>query len=361
MVTAASYKRMWRLLNQEQKQWGIRVPREKAESVRRLLARRSILDKSLRPYSDQNFVIFPVKSTDNLPKDESYGVVQQSFVSRRIYPNLDKKLLNLLPANLYELRPHSFDVLGGKAVVIQLHDSLIAFSEAIAKALTDMGFSSVYLRTSQVEGPFRLRRLQLLHGEPIERLIHKENGVNIVVSLKTAYFNPRLSTEHERIVQLAEQHEKVLDMFTGVGPFALQLAKHRLASVDAWDINPEAIDCLRESISLNRINPNKIRTKIGDAKDLVEGMESGIFDRVLMNLPGQSVNYIHAALSACRKGGIIHYYRFADTKMSGSGVIEVFNVFSAQYGFKTAHVRTHRVREVAPGRTHYCCDIRKLE
>ncbi|MHA2368642.1 MAG: hypothetical protein ACXADX_07475, partial [Candidatus Hodarchaeales archaeon] len=130
--------------------------------------------------------------------------------------------LSLLPTELYELRPRGFDILGGKVVVIQLHDSLIAFSEAIAKVLTDMGYSSVYLRTSQVEGPFRLRRLQLLHGDPIERLIHKENGVKIVVSLKTAYFNPRLSTEHERVVQLAEQRERVLDMFTGVGPFALQ-------------------------------------------------------------------------------------------------------------------------------------------
>ncbi|MFW9915105.1 MAG: class I SAM-dependent methyltransferase family protein, partial [Candidatus Thorarchaeota archaeon] len=261
----------------------------------------------------------------------------------------------------YELRPRSFDVLGGKVVIIQLHDSLIAFSKAIAQALVDMGFSSVYLRTSQVEGPFRLRHLQLLHGEPIERLIHKENGVNIVVSLKTAYFNPRLSTEHERVVRVAGQHERVLDMFTGVGPFALQLAKYRLASVDAWDINPDAIDCLRESISLNRINPNKIHTKIGDAKDLAEGMESEIFDRVLMNLPGQSVNYIHEALSACRKGGMIHYYRFGDTELSGSEVIDEFNHISAQYSFKTAHIRTHRVREVAPGRTLYCCDIRKLE
>jgi tRNA (guanine37-N1)-methyltransferase len=348
-------------LNQEQKQWGIRVPREKAETVRRLLIRRSILEKSLRPYSDRTFVIFPVKSTENLPKDESYGVVQHPFVSRRIYPNLDKKLIALLPADLYELRPRSFDILGGKIVVIQLHDSLLGFSKAIAQALVDMGFSSVYLRTSQVEGPFRLRRLQLLHGEPIERLIHKENGVNIVVSLKTTYFNPRLSTEHERIVQVAEQHERVLDMFTGVGPFALQLAKHRSASVDAWDINTDAIACLRESISLNRINPKKIRTKIGDARDLVEGMESGIFDRVLMNLPGESVNYIHAALSACRKGGMIHYYRFGDTESSGSEVIDEFNHTSAQYGFKIAHNRTHRVREVAPGRTHYCCNIRKLE
>jgi tRNA (guanine37-N1)-methyltransferase len=251
--------------------------------------------------------------------------------------------------------------LGGKVVVIQLHDSLIAFSEAIAKVLTDMGYSSVYLRTSQVEGPFRLRRLQLLHGDPIERLIHKENGVKIVVSLKTAYFNPRLSTEHERVVQLAEQRERVLDMFTGVGPFALQLAKHRLATVDAWDINPDAIDCLRESISLNRINPKQIHTKIGDAKDLAEEMEIGIYDRVLMNLPGQSVNYIHAALSACRKGGMIHYYRFGETETSGSEVIDEFHHISAQYSFKTAHIRTHRVREVAPGRTHYCYEIRKAK
>ncbi|MHA2368643.1 MAG: hypothetical protein ACXADX_07480 [Candidatus Hodarchaeales archaeon] len=52
-------------MNQEQKEWGIRVPREKAETVRQWLLKRSVLDKSLRPFSDQDFIIFPVKSATN--------------------------------------------------------------------------------------------------------------------------------------------------------------------------------------------------------------------------------------------------------------------------------------------------------
>ncbi|MFX0113545.1 MAG: class I SAM-dependent methyltransferase family protein, partial [Candidatus Hodarchaeota archaeon] len=309
---------------------------------------------------NNEYVIFPVKSSNDLPSDEDYQLVQQSFISREKRPNLDKRLIDILPSELYEFRPRGFDILGGKVVIIQLHESLIPFSESIGGILIEKGFASVYLRESNVEGPFRLRRLRLLQGVPVERVIHRENGVDIVINLRDTYFNPRLSTEHERITQVTSSHETVLDMFTGVGPFALQLAKHRSASVEAWDINPKAIACLQESISLNRINPNRIQTKIGDAKDLAEAINTPIFDRVLMNLPTLSANYIQAALSVCKKGGTIHYYRFGETRTAGKDVIGEFNLISTRTEFETTHIQTHRVREIAPGKTHYCCEFKRI-
>ncbi|MHA2233279.1 MAG: class I SAM-dependent methyltransferase [Candidatus Hodarchaeales archaeon] len=346
---------------EEQRQWGVRVPRKSAEIIRRELIQRSNLDESLRPISNEKHVIFPVKSVDNLPKSETYQLAECMFVLREKRPNFDKKLIDLLPVELRDLRPRGFDVLGGRVAIIQLHDSLVWFSDEIANILSEIGFSSIYLRVSNVEGQYRLRHLRHLQGAPIERLIHRENGVDIVIDLKRTYFNPRLATEHERIFQMASSNEKILDMFTGVGPFALQLAKHRSAFVEAWDINPNAIACLQESISLNRIKPDKIRAKTGDAKTLAETADKESFDRILMNLPGQSVKYIQTALLVCRKGGTIYYYRFGDTKFAGKDAIDEFKAVAAQSSFEATHVRTHNVREVAPGRTHYCCEFRKVK
>ncbi|MFQ5976631.1 MAG: class I SAM-dependent methyltransferase family protein [Candidatus Heimdallarchaeota archaeon] len=344
---------------QEQRQWGFKVPRKSAEVIRRELIQRSNLDESLRPISNERHVIFPVKSVDNLPKSEKYHLAECMFILREIRPNFDKRLIDLLPVKLRGLRPRGFDVIGGRVAIIQLHDSLTSFSDEIANILSEIGFSSIYLRMSSVEGQYRLRHLRLLQGTPIERLIHRENGVDMVIDLKRAYFNPRLATEHERIFQMAGSDEKILDMFTGVGPFALQLAKHRSASVEAWDINPNAIACLQESIPLNQIKPDRIRAKVGDAEELAETADNESFDRVLMNLPGQSVKYIQAALPVCRKGGLIFYYRFGDTKYAGKDAIDEFNAITAQYGFEVALIGTHKVRDIAPGKSQFCCEFRR--
>ena len=39
------------------------------------------------------------------------------------------------------------------------------------------------------------------------------------------FWNPRLSHEHERIVNLVDKNDVVHDMFAGIGPFAIPLAK----------------------------------------------------------------------------------------------------------------------------------------
>ena len=39
------------------------------------------------------------------------------------------------------------------------------------------------------------------------------------------FWNPRLGHEHERIVNLVDKNDVVHDMFAGIGPFAIPLAK----------------------------------------------------------------------------------------------------------------------------------------
>lgn len=67
------------------------------------------------------------------------------------------------------------------------------------------------------------------------------------------FWNSRLSTEHERLVNLFEPGEMVCDVMAGVGPFAVPAGKK---GVFVWanDLNPYTDGCLREAIKLNKVS-----------------------------------------------------------------------------------------------------------
>jgi tRNA (guanine37-N1)-methyltransferase len=68
------------------------------------------------------------------------------------------------------------------------------------------------------------------------------------------YFSPRLSQERLRIAQKVRGGEVVIDMFAGVGPFSIQIAKKfNNVKVYAIDTNPVAIQFLKQNIALNKI------------------------------------------------------------------------------------------------------------
>lgn len=66
------------------------------------------------------------------------------------------------------------------------------------------------------------------------------------------YWNSRLHTEHDRLVQMFKPEDVVADVFAGVGPFALPAAKKGCA-VLANDLNPESAHWLTKNIITNHV------------------------------------------------------------------------------------------------------------
>ena len=52
----------------------------------------------------------------------------------------------------------------------------------------------------------------------------KENGAKFEFDFSKVYWNPRLVTEHQRIVDLLRVGDMLYDVFAGVGPFAVVAA-----------------------------------------------------------------------------------------------------------------------------------------
>ena len=66
------------------------------------------------------------------------------------------------------------------------------------------------------------------------------------------YWNSRLHTEHNRLVQLFNPGDVIADVFAGVGPFALPAAK-KGCGVLANDLNPESYRWLLRNVESNKV------------------------------------------------------------------------------------------------------------
>src|SRR5438552_14740080 len=140
---------------------------------------------------------------------------------------------------------------------------------------------------------------------------HKTYGCLFGVDLSKAFFSPRLSTEHQRVVQMVEKGERVVDMFAGVGPFSILIAKKvGDVRVDAIDANPQAVELLQENVRANKVE-EKVHVHLGNAREVIRKELTQIASRVIMNHPSASKEFIKAACDALRpSGGVIHYYTF---------------------------------------------------
>ena len=202
----------------------------------------------------------------------------------------------------------AFDQIGN-IIILRIPDSLVSKKEIIGKILLEKvkTAKSVFYQSSPVSGDFRTRKLELLAGEDKTETEYKEHGCRFIVDVEKVFFSPRLSTERDRIANLIQDGETVINMFGGVGMFSIIAAKKKKCMVYNIDINPNATRLCEQNINLNKL-VGKVESITGDATKIIEERLSGIGDRILMLLPERSDEFLGSAIKAAKKNGIIHYY-----------------------------------------------------
>jgi tRNA (guanine37-N1)-methyltransferase len=206
----------------------------------------------------------------------------------------------------------TYDIVGDIAIV-RIPEPQRHLSQLVAAAIMDTHrkVKAVWRQVSSVSGDYRLRSLEFLLGEKTSETRYKEHGCVYKTDLVKAYFSPRLSYERLRIAKLIQPEEVVLNMFAGVGCYSISIAKHsQPLKVYSVDVNPSAVQYLRENIRLNRV-ANVVVPIQGDAKSVTEKALRNVADRVLMPLPERAYEYLDYAVLALKPaGGWIHYYGF---------------------------------------------------
>lgn len=224
---------------------------------------------------------------------------------------LKERLKNTLIADALSKVYSSFDIVGDIAIIKAPSNPSDAQVVAEQIMATHKNVKTVLSQTSPVKGSYRTRELTLLAGEDKTVTQYREAGCTFAVDVKRCYFSPRLNHERLRIASQVAPHEKVVNMFAGVGCFSVLIAKTvPYTEVYSIDINPTAYRFMIENVRRNRLF-GRIHPMLGDAKEIIETKLQRVADRVLMPLPEKALEYLPVAVSTLKKsGGWIHYYDF---------------------------------------------------
>ena len=285
----------------------VRVPRGSAEEARRALLAADMLRKDLRPAHDRDFVYLPVKEGEYRGE---WPVCAARFKPQVSAPRGYRELVNV-PDGLRPLLPRAFDVIG-HVIIIKIPDGLLDFRREIGRALLEARPEARSVAMDRgVKGQDRVRELEVVAGLPGLETIHVEHGLKFALDPSRVFFSPRLATERLRVARLVAPGETVLDMFSGVGPFAIHIAKRaRPGAVFAADINPVAIAYLERNLRLNRASG--VVPVPGDARLLAGILPPA--DRIVMNLPHSAWEFLPVALRILGPKGTIHLYDLLEPK-----------------------------------------------
>jgi len=281
--------------------------------------------------------------------------------------NLRKRLRNTLSSilSVEDLSKvhNAFDIIGDIAI-IKLPGISAVSAQSIAAIIMAVhrNVATVLAQTSAITGDFRLRPLVHVRGKNKTSTIHREFGCLFSVDIAHCYFSPRLSNERRRITTMIKPQETIVNMFAGAGCFSILIAKKaNPAKVYSIDINPVAIQYMKENIRLNRVC-DRVISLHGDAKEIINYRLKSIADRVLMPLPEKALQYLTCAVSALkRSGGWIHYYDFAHATNTENPVekiklraAEELDRLNIEFSFPSSRV----IRTIGPNWHQVVIDIK---
>jgi tRNA (guanine37-N1)-methyltransferase len=334
----------------------VSVERDRAEEVRRALLRAGALRTDLRPRKEGERVLFPLKDPDavrDLLRGLGAELTFAEFAELPKRPRSLREAVEGIPEDLLPEVPSSFDVVGD-ITVIHIPPPLEPYASELGRAVLRISPSIrvVLGEAGPVSGEFRLREFVHLAGEERTFTVHRENGCAFEVDLAKAYFSPRLSGERSRVVSLVREGERVLDMFSGVGPFAIQVAKHRKVPVTAVELNPDAYRFLVRNVALNRVD--RLVEPINEDARKVASSRPKAYDRVIMNHPSASLDFLREALIAAREGATLHVYGFASSTDDWEWKVRTK---LEELGQRFSSINVRKVREVSASRVIAVADV----
>ena len=173
---------------------------------------------------------------------------------------------------------------------------------------------TVINKTDSIDNTFRFFKMEVLAGEDDFVATVKENECTFTFDFSNVYWNSRLISEHKRIVDMLQKDDIVLDVFAGVGPFAVPAARKGCV-VYANDLNPHSYTYLCENTKKNGVARKLVPYNMDGSefiktitKELVKKAfpeseaagemssvsqtERKIYSQVVMNLPASAVQFL---------------------------------------------------------------------
>ena len=335
---------------------GLKIQKNRANDVRKILLKNSLIDLDAKIKREDDFVIIPLTSEPDQEIMDSIGqdieIIETTFEMQKRGPRSLKDYLKgkVEDSKIDEIRG-SFDIIGD-IVILEIPEDIEEFKNLIGEAaLKFTKRKAVFRKKSEIKGIIRTRELEYLAGEDISETIHQEFGCKLMLDVKKVYFSPRLATERKRVADNVKDGETIVDMFAGVAPFPVLIARNHDVKIYSIDINPDAYYYAKKNVKLNKVE-DKVIPILGDVREVLKNKDIKA-DRIIMNLPGTAYEFLDSAINSIKDGGIIHYYEFAEDFKKPIERLE-----KAAYPRKIEVLNKRKVRSRSPGKWHMGIDVR---
>ncbi|CAD5122446.1 DgyrCDS10871 [Dimorphilus gyrociliatus] len=262
----------------------------------------------------------------------------------------------------------------GHILHLNLNEDTSEYKHLIGQVLLDKipYAKTVVNKQNVINNTYRFFEMEILAGEENFITKTKEHGCIYELDFSKVYWNPRLSTEHQRLVSELSPTDILYDVFAGIGPFAIPAAK-KGCTVLANDLNPESYRWLENNV---KINKTKISTYNLDGRDFIKtALKSHLIDiwktnnktniHVAMNLPALAIEFLdefvglfsdYSTTLPVGEMPVIHVYGFGITEQD-----VLTSVISKLPGLQLDDLQLRTVRNVAPNKNMFLIKFKLLK
>ncbi|KAL2635902.1 hypothetical protein R1flu_007381 [Riccia fluitans] len=245
----------------------LRVPKENAHFVSKTLSRFTLDRQRLKhvihdPSSEQNRLVLLSENVDetSLP-DEKLAAIKEvtklEFVPHEVHLDyssftVEQVLTEILPKGWKV--PASFETIGHIAH-LNLTDEVLPYKKIIAEVFLEKNsprIRTVVNKVGTISNQFRVPTWEVLAGDSDLVAEVKQQGAVFRLDFGLVYWNSRLEFEHKRLPSQFTPGQVVVDMFAGIGPFAIPAAQKGCV-VLANDLNPDSVKYLKINAKLNKV------------------------------------------------------------------------------------------------------------
>ncbi len=210
---------------------GVGVKKKYAEDIRKKLVKSNLLLQGVGAVKKGDYVVFPIdmekkkeikKILEKLCKKEDWKFFDVEFPKKKRIREVDEIISKF--SNCSSI---GFDKIGDVGIIKLECEDLT--KEVLKKIGEEIGkeykLKSVYLKTSERKGTFRLEELKLIYGEDKPLTLYKENNYKLWVDVKNTYFSPRLANDRKELSEICKGNKEVMVFFSGVAPYVVACAK----------------------------------------------------------------------------------------------------------------------------------------
>jgi len=272
------------------------------------------------------------------------------------FDRIKKTLSLMLPSSEMRHLPDKWEKIG-TVVTIRLPEELRRYQGTIGKAYAEvLDCTTVLNDVGGISGTYREPVVEVISGSSMTETIHTENRIRFKIDPQKIMFSSGNMRERQRMATISNHHETIVDLFAGIGYFALPMAVYsKPKKVFACEINPIAFRYLCTNVVLNHVT-DIVEPLLGDNRKIAP---NDCADRVILGYLKEPQVFLPVGLKCLRKqSGVLHYHEVTPIESIPELPLKHIETAAKNYHRSVELLKVNEIKSYAPGVDHVVLDVR---